>query len=169
MTRLSSLAARHSKRFLGTAAIMLALTVPVVFTGSLQAQTAETMLIQVDQAQILRLDEPASSIIIGNPMIADVTIHDDKMLVITGISYGSTNLIILDGEGREIVSKQLEVRLSGISQMTVQRAGSRYSYACAPKCEPVLAIGDEKEQFEAVREAITGRIEGAMAGGQLAQ
>jgi Flp pilus assembly secretin CpaC len=169
MTRLSSLAARRSKRFFGAVAIALALASPLVLTDPLQAQTAETMLIQVDQAQVLRLDEPASSIIIGNPMIADVTIHDDKMLVITGISYGSTNLIILDSEGREIVSKQLEVRLSGLSQMTVQRGGNRYSYACAPKCEPVLAIGDDKDQFDAVREAITGRIEGAMAGGQLAQ
>ncbi len=167
MTRLFSLIARRARYFFGSVAIALA--GPMILTDPIQAQAAETMLIQVDQAQVLRLDEPASSIIIGNPMIADVTIHDDKMLVITGISYGSTNLIILDGEGREIVSRQLEVRLSGISQMTVQRAGNRYSYACAPKCEPVLAIGDEKEQFDAVREAITGRIEGAMASGQQGQ
>lgn len=167
MNRLFSLTARRTRYFFGSVAIALA--GPMILTGPIQAQAAETMLIQVDQAQVLRLDEPASSIIIGNPMIADVTIHDDKMLVITGISYGSTNLIILDGEGREIVSRQLEVRLSGISQMTVQRAGNRYSYACAPKCEPVLAIGDEKEQFDAVREAITGRIEGAMASGQQGQ
>ncbi len=166
MTRLSSLAAHHAKSFFGATAILFALASPVVLADPSQAQTAETMLIQVDQAQILRLDEPASSIIIGNPMIADVAVQDDKMLVITGISYGSTNLIILNSEGREIVSKQLEVRLSGLSQMTVQRGGDRYSYACAPKCEPVLAIGDEKDQFESVREAIAGRIEGATAGTQ---
>lgn len=169
MTRPSANLAHRTKRLFGAAAILLALAGPTVLASPNQVLAAETMLIQVDQAQIMRLNEPASSIIIGNPMIADVTIQDDKMLVITGISYGSTNLIILNSEGREIISKQLEVRLSGLSQMTVQRGGDRYSYACAPKCEPVLAIGDQKDQFDAVREAIAGRIEGAMAGGQISQ
>ena len=169
MTRFSIIAARLSTRFLGAVAILPTLAAPLILTGIAQTEAAETMLVHVDQAQILRLEEPASSIIIGNPMIADATIQDDKMLVITGISYGSTNLIILDAEGQEILSRQLEVRLSGLSHMTVQRGGDRFSYACAPKCEPVLAIGDQKDQFDAVREAITGRIEGATAGTQSAQ
>jgi len=125
------------------------------------AQATETMLVHVDQAKILRIEQPAGTIIVGNPMIADATVQDERMLVITGKSFGSTNLIILDRNGEEILSTNLEVRFAAASQVTIQRGTGRFSYSCSPTCEPVLAIGDQKEQFDAVKEAITGRIDTA--------
>ncbi len=127
---------------------------------------AETMLVPVDQAKILRLDQPASTIVVGNPMIADATVQDEQMVVITGKSFGTTNLIILDREGNEILSTKLEVRYAASSQLTIQRGSSRFSYSCSPSCEPTLSIGDNVEQFNAVKDAITGRIE--IATGQTA-
>ncbi|MBL4756583.1 MAG: pilus assembly protein N-terminal domain-containing protein [Rhizobiales bacterium] len=164
MTRLSPSMVQKFKSVLCASIVSLGLATAITLNTDRHVQAAETMLVLVDQAQILRLSEPAASIIIGNPMIADATVQDNKMLVITGISYGTTNMIILNEDGREIFSRQLEVRLSSYSQVTVQRGGDRFSYACAPKCEPILAIGDQTEQFEAVRGAIAGRIESATAG-----
>ncbi len=169
MTRLSSPLAQKFKSVLWASILSLGLATAITLEANRQAQAGETMLVLVDQAQILHLSEPAASIIIGNPMIADATVQDNKMLVITGVSYGTTNMIILNENGGEIFSSQLEVRLSSHSQVTVQRGGDRYSYACAPKCEPILAIGDQTDQFEAIRGAIAGRIESATAGNNQGQ
>lgn len=123
------------------------------------APSSDTVLVQVDQASIVRLDEPAASIIVGNPMIADAAIYDRKTLVVTGKSYGTTNLIVLSKEGREIVNRNLQVRYGAQSQLTIQRGTGRHSYTCAPNCEPVLVVGDSQPRFEALKDNIDARLE----------
>ena len=122
---------------------------------------SEQMLVEVDRAQLLRLDRPAAAVIIGNPMIADAAIQDQRTLVITGKSFGSTNLIVLDQDGEEILSKVLEVRLGAKSVVTMYRGASRNSYTCSPSCEPTLRSGDAKDYFDEVRDQIVGRLETA--------
>jgi len=139
----------------------------LLFVASV-AKASETILVEVDRAQLLRLDEPAGSVIIGNPVIADAAIQDQRMLIITGKSFGSTNLIVLDGEGNEILSKTLEVRVGSNSVVTMHRGAARYSYSCSPVCEPTLQSGDNKEYFDAVRDQTMSRIDTAygQAGGR---
>lgn len=119
----------------------------------------EQMILEVDRAELLRLDKPASSVIIGNPMIADAAIQDQSMLVLTGKSFGTTNLIVLDQDGLEILSRVLEVRLGAQSVVTMHRGPLRNTYTCAPACEPTLRSGDAKPYFDDLRDQITGRIE----------
>ncbi len=38
----------------------------------------------IDQARVLRIPRKASSVIVGNPSIADITIHDARTLILTG-------------------------------------------------------------------------------------
>lgn len=121
------------------------------------ADVANRVLVEVDRAQILRLDEPAAAIIIGNPLIADAAVHDRDMLVITGKSFGSTNLIVLDHAGRRIVTKTLEVRVGSDALVTMHRGPSRQSYSCSPVCEPTLLSGDSKTYFDELREQIVSR------------
>ncbi|MDP2620622.1 MAG: pilus assembly protein N-terminal domain-containing protein [Hyphomicrobiales bacterium] len=121
----------------------------------------EQMLLEVDRALLLRLDQPASAVIIGNPMIADAAIQDQRMLVITGKSFGSTNLIVLDRNGEEIISRILEVKLGAQSVVTMHRGPQRNTYTCSPACEPTLRSGDSKDYFDELRDQITGRLETA--------
>lgn len=122
-----------------------------------EASVAGTVLVEVDRAQLLRLDEPAGAIIIGNPMIADAAIHDRNMLVITGKSFGSTNLIVLDHDGRQILSRTLEVRVAARSVVTMHKGAARQSYSCSPVCEPTLLSGDSKGYFDDLRDQIVSR------------
>lgn len=134
-------------------------------TAGGEVSASGRILVEVDRAQLLRLEEPAGSVIIGNPMIADAAIHDHKMLVITGKSFGTTNLIILDSAGREIYSKTLEVRIGSQSVVTMHKGAARQSYSCSPVCEPALLSGDSKEYFESVRDQIVSRIDSSAASG----
>lgn len=117
------------------------------------------VLVEVDRAQIMRLDEPAAAIIIGNPLIADAAVHDQNMIVLTGKSFGSTNMIILDHDGNEVASRTLEVRERRDAVVTMHKGTGRMSYSCSPNCEPTLLAGDSTEYFNSVRDRIVSRSE----------
>ena len=57
--------------------------------------------------------------IIGNPGVADVTIQDPQTLVLTGKSYGQTNLIVLDSQGNPIADTMIEVVQAQADLVTV--------------------------------------------------
>ena len=60
----------------------------------------ETVSVVMDQALVVRAPEKIRTMILGNPAIADISSEGKGMLVITGKSYGSTNLVLIDEDGR---------------------------------------------------------------------
>lgn len=155
----SAPAALRGKRSIKALGLSLCLAMAGLTIAGSTALASERMLVEVDRAQLLRLDEPAATVIIGNPIVADASIQDQRTLVITGKSFGSTNLIVLDEEGTEVLTKLLEVRRGAQSVVTMYRGSAQNSYSCSPVCEPTLHAGDSQEYFSAVRDRITSRIE----------
>ncbi len=102
----------------------------------------------LDRAKVMHISRPADTIIIGNPGIADATIQDAQTLIITGKSFGTTNLIVLDAQGQPIADEVLSVQASEDSVVTVFRRSGRVTFSCTPDCAPALAVGDTKEIFE---------------------
>ncbi len=125
----------------------------ILVPNAVVAQGVEMIPITLDQATILRLEAPATSLVIGNPAIADAIVQDGKTLVITGKGYGSTNLIGLDTNGRQLFERQLVVRAPEQTLVTIYRgtAGAlnvdRETVSCAPKCQPAVMIGDSGTAF----------------------
>jgi Flp pilus assembly secretin CpaC len=99
--------------------------------------------VKVNMARILRINAPAATVIVGNPGVADVTIQDPQTLILTGKSYGQTNLIVLDSIGNPIADTTLEVVEATANVMTVFMGASRTTLACAPACQPTIALGDD--------------------------
>ncbi|MCB1476065.1 MAG: pilus assembly protein N-terminal domain-containing protein [Rhodobiaceae bacterium] len=128
------------------------LVAPIAIAGTLFAAPAmaESLVVSVDRATIMRLDQPAATIIIGNPAIADASVQNREMLIVTGKAYGSTNLIVLDGQGQVISESTIYVQAVQDGAVTVQRGMDKVSLACTPNCERVLAIGDSSDAFSAV-------------------
>ena len=77
----------------------------------------ERIDVTIDFAKVMRLTEPAHTIVIGNPGIADASIGDEQTLILTGKTAGTTNLIVLDENGKEIVNSMIRVS-SDIHQLT---------------------------------------------------
>ena len=123
------------------------------------------VIVTVDRAKVFRVTRPAATVIIGNPSIADATIEDEKTLVLTGRSFGVTNLIILDTAGDPIVDRTVVVRGHETNTVRIYRRAQRETLACAPVCEPTLTIGDNSQSFafasEQIRERNTLSEEGA--------
>nr|MBF0685133.1 pilus assembly protein N-terminal domain-containing protein [Pseudomonas sp.] len=111
----------------------------------MQAAESGPISVSVNMARVLRISAPAATVIVGNPGIADVTIQDAKTLVLTGKSYGQTNLIILDNVGNPIADTLVDVVQMSSSVVTVYQGLQRTSVACAPICQPTIMLGDQNE------------------------
>ena len=107
------------------------------------AETGEPISVKVNMARILRISSPAATVIIGNPGVADVTIQDPQTLVLTGKSYGQTNLIVLDSMGNAIADTLISVVQAQADLMTVYLGGARTTMVCAPVCQPTIMLGDD--------------------------
>ena len=114
-----------------------------VFCSSTTASAADTIEVVLDQAKVLQLPPNTQTVIVGNPVIADVTmLKQTNQMVLTGKGYGETNMIALDGDGNAIGESL--VRVSGINHgLIVQRGMSRETYSCAPRCQPTMNLGDD--------------------------
>ena len=89
----------------------------------------------MDYARVLKLDRSVSKVIIGNPEIADVTVSDPQTIVLTGRAYGTTNLVILDGEGNALVDERVIVGRDEANTLRVYRDVSPTILTCSPTCE----------------------------------
>jgi Pilus formation protein N terminal region len=110
----------------------------------------DTVAVMIDHAKVVRLPERTQTVIIGNPMIADITVQRNGLVVITGKTYGVTNLIALDGGGTMLAESMISVQAPSDSVVTVQRGLERESYSCTPNCQPSILLGDANKYFSEI-------------------
>lgn len=108
---------------------------------------AETLRIEVNKASILKLTQTPTTIIIGNPALADVTPQANNILVLVGKASGRTNIIILDQNGDVMHNYDIAVQEEQDGNLTLYKAGKQWSYSCAPYCERVINPNDDDEAF----------------------
>ena len=121
------------------------------------ALASESVDVTIDFAKVMKLTQPAHTIVVGNPGIADATIGDDQTLVLTGKTAGTTNLIVLNEKGDEILNSMVRVS-SDIRQLTTVFYGAhRQTFSCAPVCELVISVGDDPQTFTNATTQIQGR------------
>jgi hypothetical protein len=117
----------------------------LAFIGAASAAHAESepIVVTLDRARIIKLPQGTQTLIIGNPLVADVTmLKGNGNMVVTGRSYGSTNLISLDAAGNAIDETTVKVT-GGEQSLVVLRGMNQESYSCNPRCAPTVALGDE--------------------------
>lgn len=133
---------RHARICLLAAAAMLAS--PAIGVAE---PTGDTIAVNVDQAKLVRLPGKVATIVVGNPLIADVTLQPGGMIVVTGKGYGATNFIALDRGGEILVDRQIQVEGPSDRLVTVYRGIERESYSCLPICQRRVTLGDSDNYF----------------------
>lgn len=139
------------------AALLLAAGVFAASAFASKAEASELVTVAIDHARVLKIGRPAETVIVGNPAIVDVTVHDSETLVLTGRSYGITNLVVLDREGEPILDESVAVKNFEDNTVRVYRQAERITYACAPQCEPTVTIGDDPDEFRNAAAQFTAR------------
>lgn len=128
--------------------------------------TSNTLMkVTLNQITLVKLEDQISDALIGNPAIADITIQNNSTFIVTGKSYGRTNIILLNKEGDTIFNKWVHVDDDNRNVVRIQRGGARLSYTCTPNCQPTPTLGDDpshikslSENFESKNKAINDVI-----------
>jgi hypothetical protein len=113
------------------------------------AQPAETVAVNVDQAKLIKLPDRVATIVVGNPLIADVALQTGGIVVVTGKGYGATNFIAMDRGGEVLVDRVIQVQGPTDQLVTIYRGVDRESYSCMPLCQRRVTLGDGEGYFKA--------------------
>ena len=155
---------RHARVCLLVAASVLALP-----AAGLAEPTADTIAVNVDQAKLVRLPGKVATIVVGNPMIADIAIQSGGLVVVTGKGFGATNLIALDRSGTVLMERSIVVSgPRGRDTVQVYRGVQRETYSCTPSCERRITLGDSADYFTAIAGQTEARNGAAASGGAAA-
>ena len=131
------------------------------------AKAADTLTVSVDQARIMKLPERTATIVVGNPLIADISLQPGGILVVTGKGYGATNMVMLDRGGKILLERSLQVLGPNDNVVFVFRGVERESYSCTPDCERRITLGDSPAYFGATllqTGTRNGQAQGASSG-----
>jgi Flp pilus assembly secretin CpaC len=115
----------------------------------------------LDRATVIRITDGTSTIVVGNPLIADVSIAARATMVVTGKGYGLTNIKLLDQKGSVLEQYVVEVSVP-VDAVIVYRGIAQNSYSCAPACEQRITLGDSPDYFDAATNQSVTRAARAM-------
>ena len=119
-------------------------------TSVLAGPRPDTVMVSVDQAKLVKLPSRVATIVVGNPMIADVTLQNGGIVVVTGKGYGATNFIAMDRGGEVLVDRVIQVEGPTDQLVTVYRGVERETYSCMPVCQRRVTLGDGDNYFNSV-------------------
>ncbi len=130
----SGRAARGALHWLAAALVFAAVAAPAV--------AEEPIAVHLDQARILKLPDRAATVVIGDPLIADLSIQPGGLAIVTGKGYGATNVVVLDHSGAVLMEDLVEVKGPDEPIVVVYRGNTRQTYSCTPDCSPRITLGD---------------------------
>jgi Flp pilus assembly secretin CpaC len=115
---------------------------------------AADLAIAMDQVQTVTFNVPVATVYVGNPAIADITMIDARHAFVIGKGFGSTNIVALDGDGKQVSNTAVAV-LAGASNaqstLVLNRGTQRVTYSCtSSRCEATAEPGDGKDAFEQI-------------------
>jgi Flp pilus assembly secretin CpaC len=125
--------------------------------------SANIIAVNVDQARLVKLPARVATIVVGNPLIADVALQAGGVLVVTGKGYGATNFIAMDRAGEILVDRLIQVEGPSDQLITVYRGVDRESYSCMPVCQRRVTLGDGDTFFKTSMDQ-AGNLSGQAAG-----
>src|SRR5262245_44999146 len=121
----------NSKHFIRNGLIAIA-SIAAVMISYRPAAANDMIDVVLDQALVTKLPDRIATIVIGHPLIADVSIQSGGLMVITGKGYGITNMIAFDRAGAVLQERTIRVMGATDGVLVVYRGVDRESYSCTP-------------------------------------
>jgi len=115
-----------------------------------KARNADVVALALDEVHTLTFRTPVSTVYVGNPTIADVTMIDTRHAFVQGKGYGRTNIMALNRDNVMVFNTHVSVTGSqGGGTVTLNRGAQRVTLNCAGgRCEQTPMPGDSKDAFE---------------------
>ena len=115
--------------------------------GACPVRADDTVVVHLDEARVIKLPDRAATVVVGNPLIADLSVQPGGLAVITGKSYGATNFLIMDKSGAVLTEHTVEVQGPTDKIVVVYRGINRATYSCTPECAARVTLADQTEFF----------------------
>jgi Flp pilus assembly secretin CpaC len=158
-------AAKSALHWLAAAAFGAAIAAQAASQAAAQPPLSEPIVTRLDQATLFKLPERAATLVIGNPLIADISLQPGGLAVVTGKGYGTTNVVVLDHGGVVLMEKDIVVSSPADHVVFVYRGVSRATYSCNPDCSARVNLGDDPEVFDKTLAQTVSRTTQAMSAG----
>ncbi|MEI9996305.1 MAG: pilus assembly protein N-terminal domain-containing protein [Rhizomicrobium sp.] len=99
--------------------------------------------VPMDEVRTVTFGRPVATVYIGNSVIADVNLIDNRHAFVLGKAFGTTNVIALDSSGREISNTYVSVPETRGSTVTVFHGAQQVTMSCSgPRCNASPIPGD---------------------------
>ncbi|PZF78720.1 hypothetical protein DK847_02640 [Aestuariivirga litoralis] len=127
--------------------ILPALIVLLLMTHDHPAEAAQELRLIDNQSQLIKLAEPPSTVVVGNPAIADIT-TDGTSLFFHPRAPGVTNVIAMDAKGGKLADYLVRVIFQDSYSVAMYTPTGRRTYSCVVDCELILRLGDNNDYFD---------------------
>ena len=115
----------------------------VLSVFGLPTMVGEPLQVTLNKTTILRIARNASTVTIGNPEYADITVESPRLIFLVGKEVGETNLLILDANDAEIHDFDIVVVPESRRHLTVHRSATEVTtFNCDPRCTAVKTPGE---------------------------
>lgn len=124
---------------------LLALGVITITPALAHAGSGGHYSVELNKTEVVYLPANAGAVVIGNPEIADVSVHSSNTIFVIGRGYGETNLVVLDASGHKIMDADIQVvNTLPAHGVRIYNGKDRETYSCAPYCQPAPVLGDSR-------------------------
>ncbi len=130
-----------------TARLSIALAVTAALGAAATGRAQEAVQVPLDFAEIIQLDQPASTLVVGAPGLVTATLSDSRTMVLHAKRSGTTNVIVLGDDGREVGNYLVSISPTSRTITSVYHGTARQTFACKETCSAVLSVGDEHVPF----------------------
>jgi hypothetical protein len=119
----------------------------IAASPALAAGKGDSVALALDEVHTLTFRTPVSTVYVGNPTIADVTMIDARHAFVQGKGYGRTNIMALNRDNVMVFNTHITVTGgNGGGTVTLNRGAQRVTLNCAGgRCEPTPMPGDSKD------------------------
>jgi hypothetical protein len=134
-------------------------TIGCLFILPVRAQDRPANTIQLRQGgqQIVRFNQPVTTVSVGDPEVADAFPKSDKTILIIGKKVGTSDIIVFQND-HDIYSATVTVGAPQINKVTAHAKSDLhqyYAYRCSPVCERI------EDEFEGAPRPAPIIVEGA--------
>jgi Flp pilus assembly secretin CpaC len=118
---------------------------------------APSISLPLDEVRVVAFSQPVSTVYVGNPVVADVSVIDSRHAFVLAKGFGATNIIALNSDGKQVVNEHVTVFGHTGTTVILHRGAAQNTYACAnSRCEIAPTPGDDKESYGSRMDQIIG-------------
>jgi Flp pilus assembly secretin CpaC len=114
--------------------LTLALCAGLSLSVATAAAADSPLSVSAGAAARIVLSAPVRDVVVGDPTVADVSLVNERTLVVLGKKAGATTILAFDARGRALADRDVVVSAIPTQAVVVQRGVNAATYACGERC-----------------------------------